>query len=64
MPWSDWQVWVVTAAFLVAVWYVARPFLPGRRGPAHGGCAPGRGPTRRGRVVRLTIERDKGDGRP
>lgn len=34
MPWNDWQFWVVTAAFIGALGYLLRNFIPGLSGRA------------------------------
>lgn len=43
MPWHDWQFWVVTAAAVLSLWTLLRPFL--KRGDANapncGSCAAG-----------------------
>lgn len=51
MPLDDWQFWLATAAALAGLWFVARPFLPGRGDGDCGACAPKPRPRR----AQLTI---------
>ena len=51
MPWGDWQFWAATAAAIAGLWFVARPFLPGRKPDDCGAC----GPKPRPRRTELTI---------
>lgn len=42
MPWTDWQFWVVTAAAVVSLWVLLRPFWKtSGDNPACGSCASG-----------------------
>lgn len=57
MPVHDWQFWVVTAAALVALLVVLRPFLPARKGARSSAC-PGCGPGQaaaRARKTQVTV---------
>jgi len=59
LPLTDWQFYVVTGAFLIAVWLVIRPLLP--RKDASGGCpncAAGASP-KRSRKMGLTVEGER-----
>ena len=56
MPWGDWQFWVVSAVFVVALGAVVRMALPRRRGSGTcASCGPAKRP--RGRKVELTVKR-------
>jgi hypothetical protein len=61
MPWHDWQFWLVTAAALVAAWFVLRTVLPRRKdaGPGCPGCGPGQAAARPRRTTLTVSARDR-----
>lgn len=65
MPLHDWQFWVVTVLVSLAVYALARTFLPRRRAESTGDascptCPSGGARSRkRGRRVALTIDRKR-----
>lgn len=41
MPWNDLQFWIVTAAAVLSLWVLVKPWLRRDEGPACGSCASG-----------------------
>ena len=58
MPVSDWQFWVVSLLGLVGLYFLVRPFLPGKtKGGSCPNCASGTAAQKKSRRVALTVDR-------
>ena len=56
MPVGDWQFWIVTAAGMLGLWMIIKPFVPKRNkqtGCAH--CASGTAASRKKRSAKVSL---------